>query len=469
MKNKPVILVVDDQSQNIKLLEAYLVPQGYEIRTATSGEEALEKLSVNQIDLILLDVMMPGMDGFEVTRKVRQNIALRQLPIIIITALRETENRVKGIEAGCDDFISKPIDKIELLARIRSLLKVKAYNDVMNTYRNELESLVTRILSPEPGMSPEKNQGPGSHPDSHLELLEGNEELGDRIINFNHTLDRIENAYLFQKQLVSDLSHQLRTPMTSMRGTVEVALQTARSAEEYQAVLESNLAEIDRITALVNTMLMLAKLDAHTEHLRYSSCDFLKLLEEIIGELAPLWEEKSIHFTYRFFQKQRVEEFQAENALVPRLPAFVHDLFIMEVDVFRFKQAIINILDNAYKYTPYKGRISIELHPEVPGDPGIRCFVIMNNGSAIPAATLPHLFTRFFQADISQDRTVEHTAESNLGSGGKMARGFGLGLSISRRIVEMHQGRIRAFNPETGGAAFEIVLPVRQSASRDNG
>ena len=144
MKDKPVILVVDDQPQNIELLEAYLVPQGYEIVKATSGEEALEKLSDNQIDLILLDVMMPGMDGFEVTRRVRQDNTHRLLPIILVTALRETEDRVKGIEAGCDDFISKPVDKMELLARVRSLLKVKAYNDLMSNYQKELESEVTK-------------------------------------------------------------------------------------------------------------------------------------------------------------------------------------------------------------------------------------------------------------------------------------------------------------------------------------
>ena len=144
MKDKPVILVVDDQPQNIELLEAYLVPQGYEIVKAANGEEALGKLSGNQIDLILLDVMMPGMDGFEVTRRVRQDDTHRLLPIILVTALRETEDRVKGIEAGCDDFISKPVDKMELLARVRSLLKVKAYNDLMSNYRKELESEVTR-------------------------------------------------------------------------------------------------------------------------------------------------------------------------------------------------------------------------------------------------------------------------------------------------------------------------------------
>jgi len=140
--NKPVILIVDDQLPNIELLEAYLLPLGYKIFKAENGEEALLILSGNQIDLILLDVMMPGMDGFEVTRRIRQDGVLRRIPIILVTALRETQDRVKGIEAGCDDFISKPIDKLELLARVRSLLKVKAYNDLMLNYRKELESEV---------------------------------------------------------------------------------------------------------------------------------------------------------------------------------------------------------------------------------------------------------------------------------------------------------------------------------------
>jgi diguanylate cyclase (GGDEF)-like protein/PAS domain S-box-containing protein len=147
MKDKPVILVVDDQPPNIELLEAYLVPQGYEIVKAANGEEALEKLFSNQIDVMLLDVMMPGIDGFEVIRRVRQDDTYRLLPIILVTALRETEDRVKGIEAGCDDFISKPIDKAELLARVRSLLKVKAYNDLLSNYRKELEE--TKISADE--------------------------------------------------------------------------------------------------------------------------------------------------------------------------------------------------------------------------------------------------------------------------------------------------------------------------------
>jgi|GEM_PF-204345 len=144
MVAKPVLLVVDDQPEHIELLEAYLVPQGYEIITSASGEEALEKLSANRIDLILLDVMLPGIQGFEVIRRIRQDAAHRVLPIILITVLSEPEDRVKGIEAGCDDFLSKPVDKTELLARVGSLLKVKAYHDLMSNYRIEMESEVTR-------------------------------------------------------------------------------------------------------------------------------------------------------------------------------------------------------------------------------------------------------------------------------------------------------------------------------------
>lgn len=139
MKSIPVILVVDDQIQNIELLEAFLIPQGYYMIRAQSGGEALQALKDNAVDLILLDVMMPGMDGFEVTRRVRENPSYRQLPIMLVTALREKDDHLKGVEAGCDDFISKPVDQIELLVRVRALLKVKAYHDLLNDYQKKLE------------------------------------------------------------------------------------------------------------------------------------------------------------------------------------------------------------------------------------------------------------------------------------------------------------------------------------------
>lgn len=144
MKDKPVILVVDDQFQNIELLQAYLVPQGYEIVKASSGEEALEKIVHNQIDLVLLDIMMPRMSGLEVLEKLRANEKTKAVPVVMVTALKETEDKIKSLEAGCDDFISKPFDKIELLARVKSILKI-SYHIKQLDAKNRLNQIVDKI------------------------------------------------------------------------------------------------------------------------------------------------------------------------------------------------------------------------------------------------------------------------------------------------------------------------------------
>ncbi len=146
MKDKPVILVVDDKPQNIELLEAYLVPQSYEIVKAASGEEALGKLSGNKIDMILLDVMMPGMDGFEVCKKVKSDSGNTFLPIIILTALDNMEAKIEGLEAGADDFLSKPFQKIELVARVNNLLKIKFLHDEVELRNHLISSMLHRYV-----------------------------------------------------------------------------------------------------------------------------------------------------------------------------------------------------------------------------------------------------------------------------------------------------------------------------------
>jgi response regulator RpfG family c-di-GMP phosphodiesterase len=141
MKEHPVILVVDDQPLNIELLEAHLVPQGYEILTAEDGEAALKIVAENAVDLVLLDVMMPKIDGFEVCRRIKADERLRNIPVVMITALAAKEDRIKGIEAGAEDFISKPIEKGEVLARVRMLLKMKALNDRLKYAYDEINNL----------------------------------------------------------------------------------------------------------------------------------------------------------------------------------------------------------------------------------------------------------------------------------------------------------------------------------------
>ena len=125
----PVILCVDDEEANLKLLANILVPRGYTVVSAASGKDALQKIKSQTIDIVLLDIIMPGMDGFEVCRQIKEDQKLRNIPVIMITVLTDKQDRIRGIEAGAEEFLSKPFDQTEALARIKILLKVKELND----------------------------------------------------------------------------------------------------------------------------------------------------------------------------------------------------------------------------------------------------------------------------------------------------------------------------------------------------
>jgi adenylate cyclase len=132
------ILVVDDTPQNIKVLDAILSPRGYTVVSAASGAEALQKVQSDVPDLILLDILMPGMSGYEVAQRLRADPTTRLLPIVMVTALGAQEEKVKAIESGADDFLTKPVNQLELLARVKSLLRIKDYHDTIETQAAQL-------------------------------------------------------------------------------------------------------------------------------------------------------------------------------------------------------------------------------------------------------------------------------------------------------------------------------------------
>ncbi|MCD6136907.1 two-component system response regulator [Candidatus Bipolaricaulota bacterium] len=144
MNKQSRVLVVDDEDRNLRLMEALLAPLGYAVDLARNGEEGLMKAAESPPDLILLDVMMPGIDGFEVVRRLKADEDARIIPVVMVTALHDIQDRVKALEAGADDFLTKPVDKTVLRARVQTLLKVKAYNDHMRDYQKDLEAEVTK-------------------------------------------------------------------------------------------------------------------------------------------------------------------------------------------------------------------------------------------------------------------------------------------------------------------------------------
>ncbi len=140
MKTHPRILAVDDTPENLKLLDAILAPRGYELVTAATGTAALELIGPARPDLVLLDIVMPGLNGYDVCRRLRDDPTTRFLPIVMITASGDQE-RVQALEAGADDFIAKPFNQLELLARVKSLLRLKEYHDRMQAQAGELAEL----------------------------------------------------------------------------------------------------------------------------------------------------------------------------------------------------------------------------------------------------------------------------------------------------------------------------------------
>jgi adenylate cyclase len=139
MTEQCTILAVDDQPQNLRLLEAVLTPRGYKVVLADSGEAGLERLAEAGADLVLLDILMPGIDGYEVCRRIRSNPKTAYLPVVMLTASGDQE-KIRAIEAGADDFVSKPLNHAELLARVASLIRVKRYQDTIERQAAELSA-----------------------------------------------------------------------------------------------------------------------------------------------------------------------------------------------------------------------------------------------------------------------------------------------------------------------------------------
>jgi adenylate cyclase len=223
---KARVLVVDDTAANVRLLEQVLLLAGYEVVTASSGEEGLAKVVFAKPDIVLLDVVMPEMSGYEVCRALRANPATALLPVVMVTALDPDTERVKGIEAGADDFLSKPINQAELLARVRSLLRIRALHGEVETQKEQ--------------------------------LAQWNAKLEERVAEQTSQLERLARLRRFLSPRVADLivAGQLDDPLATRRKEVTImfvdlrgftSFSEAAAPEDVLAVLRQYHAAIGRL------------------------------------------------------------------------------------------------------------------------------------------------------------------------------------------------------------------------------
>ncbi|MEA5513824.1 hybrid sensor histidine kinase/response regulator [Nodularia sp. UHCC 0506] len=356
------ILVVDDSPDNVFLIKTILEGEGYIISTAENGADALLELEKSPCDLVLLDLMMPGMDGYEVTRHIRGDTKFQPyIPILLITA-HDAPNVAKGLDLGADDFIRKPVTVDELLARVRSLLRLKRSMDERDEIDRQRQDFVSRLTH-----------------DLRTPLV-----AADRML------------MLFQQGALGTLSPQMKEVITIMA--------------------RSNV----NLLSMVNTLLEVYRFEAGRKTLMFQAVDLSQLLEEVVSELTPLAQDKTL-----LINLDLSEDSSTVIVMGDRLE--LHRLFT-------------NLIGNAIKFTEF-GSINIRFNTQTQSN---RINIeIADTGMGIPLEELATLFERFRQ-------------------GSHKSSGSGLGLYLSRRIVEAHQGNIIVNSKLGKGSVFIVSLPIKQ-------
>jgi PAS domain S-box-containing protein len=508
MDDRVNILLVDDQPNNLLALESILSETGENLVTAQSGSQALRHLLHTDFAVVLLDVQMPDLDGFETANLIRQRDRSRDTPIIFLTALSRSESNVfRGYELGAVDYIFKPFHPDILRSKVNVFVELFKKREAFKRQAHELQRLikqnelilkaaaegvfgvgmdgVTTFVNPAAarmiGRQPAEIAGTDIHTlvhpvfpgvmtcdvatcrlravvhgePSYDEIQDtffrtdgtsfpvefsaspmrdlGGELLGS-VIMFRDVTERRAAAHAAEAErryreaeaqnrakdnFLATLSHELRTPMTSILGWVqflrsgsvdelelEEALRTIESSARLQARLIDDMLDVSRI--------ILGKFQVDLKPVRLSD-----IVDAALTTARPMAADNSVHLTWQI---------EARDELV-------------DADASRIQQVIQNLLSNAIKFTPSGKNVNLRLERT----DGSLQILVSDQGEGIEPSFLPYVFDRLRQAEGSNKRS-----------------GLGLGLAIARHIIELHHGEISAESDGPGrGARFLVTLPVR--------
>ncbi len=344
------ILIVDDEASNRDIFTQFLKLEGFQVYSAVDGEDGLQKIEEIHPDLVLLDILMPRVDGYEVCRRIKDNPETLFLPVVMITALRGSEEKIKGVEVGADDFLSKPFNNLELVTRVNSLLRVKSLHDALEGYNRELEARVT-----------------------------------ERTAQLEKALDELRELDRLKSDFIGNVSHELRTPLLHVKGYVSLlADKTLGPLTEEQ---KNGLA---------------------TTHKAVGT------LEQLIDDIVDFGGTAQTNLFLDAVQVQdaaelALEVLQSTNELKNTNIGIVCEPNIprVQADKKALSRIMRHLLDNAVKFSPQGGNISVRgrMNP----DTGKVRVEVQDHGIGIPQDQLENIFESFYQADGSTTRRYSGT------------------------------------------------------------
>ncbi|MDR0648935.1 MAG: response regulator [Synergistaceae bacterium] len=354
------ILIVDDEPVNIQVLSNLLSMQNYSVFKAYSGAEALEMVaSHDDFDLVLLDVMMPKMSGYEVCRRLRENHTLFDLPILMLTAKNQRRDIVLGFQSGANDYVQKPFDKDELLARVRTLLDLK------------------------------------------------------------HAMSEAMAANKAKSLFLANISHEVRTPLNALTGLTTLLLKTPMD-DRQKDYTEKMYRASTALQGLINDILDFTKIEAGDIKLQCVPFDIKKMFDDL-----------SVFFQ----ERNEGSDIALRLKIDPALPRQVKG------DPLRLQQVFINLVDNAYKFTE-KGSVTVSATvSKLDGSSVTVDFAVEDTGIGMRPDQIEGIFAAFNQADNSSTRKYG---------------GTGIGLSITRQMVELMGGEISVASEEGKGTKFSF-------------
>jgi two-component system sensor histidine kinase/response regulator len=387
------ILIVDDTIYNIQLLSLMLIRQGYKVQEATSGLEALDKVNQQLPDIILLDIRMPDINGYEVCTRLKANPATKDVPIIFISSIEEPSEKVEAFSVGGVDYISKPFQLIEVLARIETHLRLCSLQKKLQEQNEQLQ-LSAEVLS---------------------RSLKQERELSQMKTDF-----------------ISVVSHEFRTPLTTIQSASELLEYYEWSKEEQVEQLHQIQSEVKHMTALMEDVLFLSRSNTNKVKLNLTKFNLLSFCSQLLRQMQRTFaSDYALNSSlYISSTNTSIESFHLQDDL-PNL--------LVKMDDKLLRQILTNLLTNAIKYSPHNKKVDFQITVE----PEQVKFVVSDHGIGIPKEDLENLFSAFHRG-------------KNVG----ILPGTGLGLSIVKNCIDIHNGSISVESQLDIGTKFIVVLPI---------